>query len=89
MPDHSPEPWLISAYGRHLGGRPWTVLSHPTGGAQVVAGCETEKDAKRIVACVNACKEISTDALESVGKPMDGGTVGLALCWASKASYPT
>jgi hypothetical protein len=59
---HTPEPWFVQP-SDHPGG----LLIKPIPG-QVVAQCdevpEMEANARRIVAAVNACKGISTEALE-------------------------
>lgn len=59
---HTPEPWFVQP-SDHPGG----LLIKPIPG-QVVAQCdqllEMEANARRIVAAVNACKGINTEALE-------------------------
>jgi hypothetical protein len=65
MAEHSPEPWIISEYGRYLGGAQFSVcsLARPD---RIVAECKYEEEARRIVACVNACKGLSTAGLEAL-----------------------
>ena len=72
MSEHSPEPWITSAYTRYLGGMPWSIFSHPAKGAELVAGCDDEANAERIAACVNALAGIPDDAVPSVKVLLDG-----------------
>lgn len=68
---HTPEPWTI---GKSSGGAKnhaicadWRIIAHVNGNgypAGIGWSPESEADALRIVACVNACKGISTEALE-------------------------
>jgi hypothetical protein len=65
---HTKEPWIFELpdadhegiiIGRH--------------GGEVVDGEFSEANARRIVACVNACEGISNDALDSWMNPPEGG----------------
>ncbi len=59
MAEHSPEPWEVGDDA----GEPWIMAD---GHRSVVhsLGAVDEADARRIVACVNACARIPTEALE-------------------------
>lgn len=66
--EHTKEPWLLNRYGTvHVGddSRPvvLTGFALNTGHPSPLA----ESNTRRIVACVNACAEISTATLEQVG----------------------
>ena len=67
MIGHTEEPW---SYGEDNDG--WYVS---TGDTQLAHGM-TEADARRIVACVNACKGIDTDSLEADGYGDDWAEIG-------------
>lgn len=64
---HTPEPWRVSGNGTMR----FIDASVGNGMAQEVATCmrvehgDMEANARRIVACVNACEGIPTDYLES------------------------
>lgn len=51
---HAPEPW--EAYSRFDGERGWIILNNDGG----ICADLDEADARRIVACVNACKGSTT-----------------------------
>jgi len=55
---HSPEPWVVIGDEEESWG-----IREATGG--VIQWDFTEEDARRIVAAVNACKDLSTAALEA------------------------
>lgn len=62
---HTKEPWAAFSDGK----REMNNVTHfirSEAGDLVAYGHLSEDDAKRIVACVNACKRISTDILEGV-----------------------
>jgi hypothetical protein len=65
--NHTPEPWELSENGLSIFGPPpdeWgiTWLHLYSGGG--ISDEEQRANARRIVACVNACKGISTEELE-------------------------
>jgi hypothetical protein len=74
---HTPEPWKVSGTGT------MRYIDVPVGNGilQEVATCmrveygDMEANARRIVACVNACAGISTEVLEY--NAMHGGVAGL------------
>jgi len=56
--DCSNEVWMVSEYGRFLGGALWSVVA--TGDdMRIVAECKCEEDARRIAVCVNAMHGIA------------------------------
>lgn len=71
MSNHTPEPWRV--------GRPFTVVSDTPVpemggsdaveyyGGHLIGESIIEANARRIVACVNACQGLSTDELEQHG----------------------
>lgn len=69
---YTPEPWALNRHGAIIGG---PIIEYTNGGAQsqiaMVIGAdwmkegETLANARRIVACVNACAHVSTEALEA------------------------
>lgn len=61
---HTPEPWRVSGTG------------HICAGDKVIPYDDLKADARRIVACVNACAGIKTEALE-----------GSDLIWISESKY--
>ncbi len=75
MTDHTPEPWLATAVkDKHsdLGPAFWLIDAVPqpnqeTAVAELCAkpGDRSEANAKRIVACVNACAGIPTEQLKA------------------------
>jgi hypothetical protein len=72
MPDHSPEPWTFDDDGEVWdirGAEGYSVFSHE--------GYCAEDNARRIVACVNACRHLPTEFLDRW--PEGLGAVGLAL----------
>lgn len=58
-PNHTPEPW----YEGHSSSGQGIVISENDG--KSIAVTYDDKDASRIVACVNACTGIPTEALEA------------------------
>ena len=82
--NHTPEPWQVSAGSQDYTGLCNKDKSIGTGISQV--------DARRIVACVNACAGIPTESLESgrleemrdslFGAYVDGENNGGAVDWA-------
>jgi hypothetical protein len=72
MSEHTKEPWSLNRHGAVIGG---PVIEYTNGSAQsqiaMVVGAdwmkegETSSNARRIVACVNACVHVSTEALEA------------------------
>lgn len=69
MSEHSPEPWfkdLTYIYDDN---------ENPVGPILSSNGDYSEQDARRIVACVNACKGIETEAIEGLAE----GTIEDAL----------
>jgi hypothetical protein len=76
---HTPEPWLIGAYN----GR-YEIVGEPESGEMIVRTIERRKDvgglevelanARRIVACVNACAGITSEELEWIAR--SGGMLG-------------
>ena len=66
MPQHSPEPWKAIEQAAP----DWELSSSirdKDDGTVVWPGAVGLMDARRIVACVNACQHISTEALEEKG----------------------
>lgn len=73
---HTPEPWSLSdaknAAGVILGGPSRSLHTGTTVQSQIASAClqewmtsgERDANARRIVACVNACRGLSTDVLE-------------------------
>lgn len=61
---HTPEPWRAQAWSSHAART--VLVDDPAAltGKRVIAECDTEEDARRIVACVNACAGLTTDLLE-------------------------
>jgi hypothetical protein len=57
MEKHTPEPWTARK-NTHDNGE-WVVQAKP----EAVADVETEADARRIAACVNACAGINPEAV--------------------------
>ncbi len=72
MDEHSPEPWFLVAHP----GDNWTIQGRNAalmGEQSMVGTCiaqgyggSREADARRIVACVNACRGIGTEFLETM-----------------------
>ena len=83
---HSPEPWRLSPAGKWYGP---SVEAGPEGdGSRFVLneGCAFDVgDLRRIVACVNACAGIPTEALESgaLGKALDAASLAALSGWDS------
>lgn len=68
---HTPEPWEFHAQGDAdewclltAGGKRWVIAFRQNG---ELLDVEQEANARRIVACVNACAGINTEALEELG----------------------
>ncbi len=74
--NHSPEPWRVVDETYVCFGPP-----DAAGRDTVAASAFQEEDARRIVAAVNACAGIPTEALESgaLGKALDGLAFVLSL----------
>ncbi len=70
--DHTPEPWRIGTPPPNgeqtIGNEKGLMVAVATTGH----GVSAEANARRIVACVNACAGISTEALESEGSAVMG-----------------
>jgi hypothetical protein len=68
MSVHSPEPWAVSkqfpGYVCRFDGTRWVQIAY-VGSPQ--SPCAD--DARRIVACVNACEGVPTETLEAGGLP--------------------
>lgn len=64
MSEHTPEPWELYEGGCD---GPDSVA----GKTGHVCTCELNEDARRIVACVNACKGIDTEVLEKIEDPQN------------------
>lgn len=60
MTGHSKEPWRVQH--PHAGMRGWEIAD--SSGLNQVSQDVTDANARRIVACVNACRGLSTDVLE-------------------------
>lgn len=75
---HTPEPWSVAP------GRPWHRQIHAAGEPNVIAVVYTEAvaageaNARRIVACVNACRGVPEDALKILEGSM-GEVAALAV----------
>ena len=71
--NHTPEPWSIDRFGGINAGEELLLLggirTPMTAGQRMDEG---KANARRIVACVNACAGISTDALEAEGSAVMG-----------------
>lgn len=74
MSEHTPEPWIVSEESFDNGGIQETVIRGLDGRAAVAVTLEfgpnnpgmREANARRIVACVNACAGLSTVELELI-----------------------
>lgn len=75
---HTPEPWglktgadgktiVITGHDPEAPGDPWSVADMVPGASYRNIEDPVEHNARRIVACVNACAGIHTEALELVG----------------------
>lgn len=65
MDKYTPEPWKVRKDGDEYY---IEILSKYSGHlCQLGSGCFSKEDARRIVACVNACAGIETETLESEG----------------------
>lgn len=81
---HTPGPWR--ADGAEVWGTHAMRFNLTTGGTPMIARvCKHEdaerpfpyeENARRIVACVNACEGISTDRLEDLGRPLMNHLIG-------------
>lgn len=70
---HTPGPWSVKDSEEGLLYR--DLISYELGCQNMLAstyGVNCEQDARRIVACVNACKHYSTEDLEEVGEHLSG-----------------
>lgn len=83
MTNHTPEPWLwheqgdANEYCLLTSGKDWVISFRQNGGLMP----DTQRDnARRIVACVNACKGITTETLERVDLPIS------AICLVSQCA---
>lgn len=70
MSKHTPEPWKVQH--PHAGQRGWEIAD--SSGLNQVSQDVTEANARRIVACVNACRGLPTDELEQKGLVAAVGT---------------
>lgn len=73
MSEHTPEPWAVTDRNeigdRYIGpahGHPYAAIC--VTGIPPFLGNEAEANARRIVACVNACAGVPTEELEEVAK---------------------
>lgn len=72
--EHSPEPWMCESWGDKSapGSQEFCVWSDrgrkDVSGQEIPIANTTEEDARRIVACVNACAGIATNNLEAMGE---------------------
>lgn len=83
---HTPEPWITDATGdggdiaRHImnanGHGPVYIARLPMVGTLGRAYKSQEANARRIVACVNACEGITTERLEDLGRPLMQHLIG-------------
>ena len=70
MANHTPEPWKTDELEIFIFGNDGNLTATPF----MCAGRPSETanaNARRIVACVNACAGIPTEDLEKVNKPVD------------------
>ena len=73
MSKHTPEPWSLLEAGdsiKHqvpVSSDRTSILTIATEGAIAFGAVYSADDARRIVACVNACRGLSTDELEQHG----------------------
>ena len=73
MSNHTPEPWSLLEAGdsiKHqvpVSSDRTSILTIATEGAIAFGAVYSADDARRIVACVNACRGLSTDELEQHG----------------------
>lgn len=66
MSEHTKEPWRISQYGNVVAGDNNNFTNEVrVKGFTLSSGKTCEDNARRIVACVNACEGIPTEVLES------------------------
>lgn len=67
MSEHTREPWNIRR------GTPWIIDDAMARMIATMSDCsladDAESNARRIVACVNACRGLSTEQLECVDQP--------------------
>jgi hypothetical protein len=66
---HAPEPWTYDEKGsllRDVSGQIVTIGRTPAPTPRTVSSDALPVDMRRIVACVNACRGISTEALRSI-----------------------
>ena len=81
---HTKEPWSIDEYGRVKADGCNEFLGVQVDGFSLNGGEESKANARRIVACVNACAGLSTDDLEKTGLV---SAVGYQLLNADKERY--
>ena len=72
MSKHTQEPWKVQH--PHAGQRGWEIAD--SSGLNQISQDVTEANARRIVACVNACAGLPTEQLES--SPLGGVLNGVA-----------
>ena len=66
--NHTPEPWKVE-----IGCNKETAITSDDDWIAILNRLEkTQANARRIVACVNACKGVSTEALENIAKASPG-----------------
>jgi hypothetical protein len=82
---HTPGPWRAGSQHPVLGDVQVTGIFTDEEFGDLIASCDTspcnpqaEANARRIVACVNACDELPTDMLEQVGKLVTGSMLRYA-----------
>lgn len=74
---HTPEPWVIVAKGDEAEGVDYFINQEKDCSISgLIASWLSREDARRIVACVNACVGVSNDALFDIAKL---GGVGAAI----------
>lgn len=64
--NYTPEPWRVIEKKTVFPGGQQEYCVCSSDGKKILAYCMREDDASRIVACVNACKGLTTEYLESV-----------------------
>ena len=85
MSNHTPEPWSLLEAGdsiKHqvpVSSDRTSILTIATEGAIAFGAVYSADDARRIVACVNACRGLSSDELEQHGLVSAVGTELLEL----------
>ena len=75
MSKHTPEPWKLCRNDQSVGdARGYAVCDVWPRGDDQLASEEGKDNARRIVACVNACRGLPTDELEQKGIVAAAGT---------------